>query len=279
MSSTIKSIIIETQNMTEFRGLIEVYEELAAGKMRKVKTSIMGTRDFYESLSQLSVDVGSDFHSALERENPREAVLFIAANAGLYGDIVEKTFQLFLEYVRSHKAEVFVAGKLGGELMKDFAKDISYKSIAVADDKIEEKPLYDLLKEVVTFHKILVFYGKFQNLIIQHPQMGVVSGQMFPQSEAEIQMLAKKRMIYLYEPSVYSVSELFTKEVLAGVLEQMILESQLAKFASRVMHLDRATEKVDEELRQLEGDRRKARKQTIEKKQNAMMANIMSRTF
>ena len=155
--STIKSIIIETQNITEFRGLIEVYEELAAGKMRKVKTSIIGTRDFYESLSQLSVDVGSDFHSALERENPKEAVLFIAANTGLYGDIVEKTFQLFLAYIHTHKAEVFVAGKLGGELMRDFASDISYKIIAIADDKIEEEPLYDLLQEVVSFHKILVF--------------------------------------------------------------------------------------------------------------------------
>ena len=109
--------------------------------------------------------------------------------------------------------------------------------------------------------------------------MGVVSGQMFPQSQEELQILAKKRMMYLYEPSVYSVSELFTKEVLAGVLEQMILESQLSKFASRVMHLDRAVEKVDEELKHLEGDKRKARKQTTEKKQNAMMVNVMSRGF
>jgi len=277
--SNIKNIINQTKEVVEFKGLIEVYEEIAAGKMRKVKKNITMSRDFYEGLGKLSIEVGSDFNSALEKEKPEEAVVFISSNAGLYGDIIEKTFQSFLSYVKVNKSEIFIVGKIGSQMMDQYAKSYSYQQLSFSDNVIEELVLQQIIGKLVVFRKITVFYGKFHNLMIQKPEIGNISGSLFPQTMEELKLLAKKRMTYLYEPTVYAVSDLFTKEISAGVLEQMFLESQLAKLASRVMHLDGAIERTGDDLGILNAKKRKAKKQIMEKKQNATMAGIIVRSY
>ncbi len=277
--SAIKDIINETKEVMEFRGLIEVYEEIAAGKMRKVKKNIIISRDFYEGLGRLSIEVGSDFNSALEKEKPEEAIVFVSANAGLYGDIIEQTFKAFFDYIREHKGKLFVVGKIGVHLMHQYAKSFDFEEMEFPDDKVENLPIADIIGKLINFRKITVFYGKFHNLVIQKPNVSTFSGSLFPQTVDELKLLAKKRMTYLYEPTVYSVSDLFTKEIASGILEQMLLESQLSKLASRVMHLDRAIDKTRENLQKLALKKRKAKKQMLEKKQNTTMAGIIVRSY
>lgn len=273
--STIKSIVNQTNETVEFQGLIEVYQEIAAGKMRRVKHDIISTRDFFDGLGKLSIEVGSDFQTALEKEIPQEAAVLITANAGLYGDIIEKTLQMFTQYIRLHKAQVFVIGRMGKDFMEKYMKNYPYKVLLLPDDKFDDTMLRDVVTQIVDFPKISVFYGKFQNLVIQRPHIGEISGKMFPSTREELELMANKRLHYLYEPSVYSISEVFTKEVFRGVLEQMILESQLAKFASRIMHLDRAIDKINEHLVSLNNQKTKAKKQLLEKKQNETIVKVV----
>lgn len=276
---TYKTVADEITETVIFADVIDVYEELAGGKLRRIKTKIIETRDFFEGLSRLSTEVGSDFHTTLEHEKPKEASVFIAANAGLFGDIVEKIFRLFIDYVKATKPDVFVTGRRGAELMRDYAPGIDFHLLNFPDDRFDEADFNELAKRVVIYPKITVFYGKFHNLVIQRPDKGELSGQLFPQNPEELHLLAKKRMTYLYEPTIFGVSELFTQEVYTGVLEQMVLEAQLSKLASRVMHLDAATSKVNEQLFLLEDDKRKIKKQIGDKKQNELMAKVIGRKF
>ncbi len=273
-----KNVINETKEIVDFRALIDVYEEIAAGKLLKIRTTIISVRDFYEGLRELSLEVGSDFQSVLKHEEPTEAALFIAANGGLYGDIMQKTFQLFLSYVRQHHTRNFVAGALGIQFMSQYAKGVDFVSVPLPEDAGIE-PISAILQQLVSFHKISVFYSKFQNIVVQEPLMGEVSGKMFPQGEEDLKALAKAHMRYIYEPAVYPVSEVFTKEILKEVLEQLVLESQLARLASRVMHLDQAIDKSDLLIKKLVQEKQKIKKQMLEKKQNAMITKIMRRSF
>ncbi|MCL4353132.1 F0F1 ATP synthase subunit gamma [Patescibacteria group bacterium] len=274
--NSLKTIIERTKDVAEFRILIDIYEDIAARKIRLVKGKIVDARDYHDGLARLSLEVGSDFQSVLKAERPREAALLIAANKRLYGNIVEETFRLFLQYIKTHKTENFVLGAVGEEFMKEYAKGIRFTAIPYPNEEIET-PTSQLLETVASFHQIHVFYGKFKNIVIQTPDIGEVSGKMFPQEEEDLKALAKRRMKYLYEPSLYPVSELFTKEILSQVIEQMILEAGLARLASRLMHLDQAIEKTNHLLATLREEKYKARKRLLEKKQSSMIVSVMRR--
>ncbi len=53
---------------------------------------------------------------------------------------------------------------------------------------------------------------------------------------------------YIFEPSVKDIVHVFEGEILASIFEQTLHESQLSKFASRMLSLDRAMENIEQRL-------------------------------
>jgi F0F1-type ATP synthase gamma subunit len=276
---TIKSVISENKDTLELKGLIEVYEELAATKMQKIRAGILASRDFFEGLSRLSDEVGSDFAQVIAGFGKKTAAVFLGANTGLYGEIIDKTFGLFLDFIRQNRADVFVVGELGQELMRQHAPGVRYQLLNLDDDKIDPESFRELVLRILPYRRILVFYGKFKNLAVQLASQTGISGDLLPKSEEDWQMLRKKRLSYLYEPSLEGVSGVFAKEILTSIFEQTLRESQLARFASRLMRLDQAIENVNLSLAKLNGEKRSLRKKILGKKQNIMISGVMARAI
>ena len=90
-------------------------------------------------------------------------------------------------------------------------------------------------------------------------------------------MLPREKFLYLYEPTEAAVAEVFTKEIAAAVFDQTLKESQLAKFASRLMYLDTAIEKIDEKITGYKLEKAKAQKRAMGKKQAVAFSGIISR--
>lgn len=275
---TLKSIISETKDTSELKGLVEVYEELAAEKMQKVRGEIMSVREFYDELSKLSEDVGADFEHVVSFQGKKIAVILIAANSGLYGDIIDKTFSAFIEYIKTNKADVFVIGKTGEDMIKETGQKISYQLISFPDDKIEEKDINELLSKMLGYRKIVLFYGKFRNIAIQLATFRTLSGDTVSKALVNPEELKKIRFHYLYEPSLLHVSDLFANEILESLMEETLREASLAKFASRLMHLDSAIDKIDDSIKTLVSQKRRIQKTVSNKKQNSMITGIMIRT-
>ena len=53
---------------------------------------------------------------------------------------------------------------------------------------------------------------------------------------------------YLFEPSFEEIVKVFNGEILASIFEQTLHESQLAKFASRMLALDRSEDNIEKRL-------------------------------
>lgn len=270
-----KSLLSESANLLEIKGLIEVYEELAAGKMQKIRKFILSGRDFFESLEKLSDEVGSDFESVTASEKKTTAV-FISANTGLYGEIIDKTFREFLDFISKNETEVYIIGKLGEELMKSLAPQISYRPLPFSDGDIVPEEFNLALASLFPYKKITVFYGKFYNIATQRPFVSKLSGETLTRSQNP-EELKKIRFRYLYEPSLYAVSEVFAGEILTSMLDSILRESQLAKQASRLMQLDQTIENIDLNLEKITSEKRSLRKKTLNRKQNAMISGIMAR--
>ena len=274
---TIKSIINDTKDTVELKGLVEVYEELAAEKIQKVRRLILSVRDFYEELSKLSEEIGIDFEHINEFRGKKCAAVFIGANSGLYGDIIDNTLRLFLAFIKTNQADTYVIGKHGQDLMRQTGQQIPYTPIHLSDDTIEENALKNLSQTVIGYQKVILFFGQFKNIAVQTATIKTLPGELLPQTPISSDDLKKIHFHYLYEPTLTDVSDLFINEIFDSLLEQIIRESQLAKFASRLMHLDSTIEKIGKTINSLSKEKRRAHKNSINKKQNNMITGIMVR--
>ena len=84
---------------------MEVYEEIAATKMQRIRKTVTASCDYFEGLAKLSEEVALDLDNAFEGKN-KFAAVFLSANTGLYGDIVKKVFYTFVSDIKDKDVKV-----------------------------------------------------------------------------------------------------------------------------------------------------------------------------
>jgi ATP synthase F1 gamma subunit len=271
-----RSLAEEIGRVSALQTLVRAYGEIAAIRMRKTRSSVLANREFLDQLNGVFEDVRASYAqevAALAKKtkgpaqvtflahNGKTVSVFISANTGLYGEIVQSTLRLFLEEVRQNISEVSIVGRHGLSLFLAEEPDRPYSYFDLPDDRLEVTQLEELIKHIVQYSEIHVFYGKFQSVITQRPEKLEVS--------AEISLTTapnQKPRHYLFEPTLESVLMFFETEIFATNFEQIIRESQLAKFASRVLAMDKADQNTKEEVKKLFFEKNRLRHRSINKK-------------
>jgi F0F1-type ATP synthase gamma subunit len=78
----------------------------------------------------------------------------------------------------------------------------------------------------------------------------------------------------LFEPDIEHILMFFEKQIFTSVFEQTIRESQLAKFASRVMVMDRANENIKERLKQMAKINQRIAHREMNRKQTNQLSSL-----
>lgn len=270
---TIKKISSETSETVEIKSLVEVYEEISASKMQEIRGEIINSRDFFENLAILSSEVGADLEQSVQNKSGDVAV-FISAGSGLYGDLIDKIFVDYFSFISKNKnIDRIVIGKLGDEMMKSLTNETNYKFYDLVDEGLDKSSLPELLKNLVKYKRIYLFHGKFRNIVAQETWTESISGQVLGEIQDNIQ---SEKSMYLYEPNMLDVAKVFSEEISGMIFDQSIKESRLAKYASRLMHLDTVLEKIDTKFDKLVFEKIKAVKRNSERKQMASFAGLIN---
>ena len=110
---TKKQVNSEIDYLITLRSILESYEEIAASKMARIRSSVLASRDFLLEINTVFQEVKSSYKEEIEKlmkrkkiKNPKELTflnrngktlyLLISANTGLYGDLIKKTYHLFI---------------------------------------------------------------------------------------------------------------------------------------------------------------------------------------
>jgi ATP synthase F1 gamma subunit len=274
---TRKQIKSEVEMISALKSLVEVYEEVAASRMQKVRGAVIQSRYFLDGLLDVFGKIKNSYTGQLKTggiraRNGRTVAVFVSANAGLYGDIVERIFMMFSDYVQREKSDAVVMGKLGVKLMTEKLPRVLYNYYDFSDDEIDQESLQMVMRYLVQYEKVLVFYGKFRTILNQDPVVTSVTGDALVAQESRKTVTAEVK--YLFEPSVGEVARIFEGEILASIFEQTLHESQLAKFASRLMALDASVDKIDDRWKDIGKESRRVKRREINKKQLSTISGI-----
>ncbi len=270
---TKKQILDQTRDLQGLKGLVETYEEVAALRMQAIRKQVLIARDFLDGLSGVFADAKSNIEKGVDlttistlNRNGRSVAIFASANAGLYGDIINKTYDLFLEFVQKRKADAVIIGRLGVKIVSERNPELLYNYFDFSDAGLDMSNLSMIMRYLLQFEKIYVFHGKYRSLVTQDAVVTSISGD-----EATSGLQTQEKNLYLFEPGIAEVLKMFEQEIMTTLFQQSMHEGQLAKFSSRLFHLDQANESIDNSLNGLRVTaRRVAHKMSARKQLNTI---------
>ncbi len=287
-----KQLSEEIKGVKDIRTLVETYQEIAAIRMQRVKTSVLKNREFLAELNEVYnhvkysyeheikaiVKSKSKYNKRLKRapnndtvltKNGKGVAVLLSSNTGLYGDIIRKTFQYFLEYVSTNDVDIVIIGKVGQQLFKDLGPDKEFKPYTISDSAVLAEDLVDITLQLLSYNDIKVFHGKFSTVLTQLPTKSSIPGDIVRAEDAN-----KVDIRYIFEPSLEEVLVFFETEILATIFEQTVHESNLSKFASRMISLDAAVVSIGNQVHKLKFQEQMAKHREFNKRQLGAISGI-----
>jgi ATP synthase F1 gamma subunit len=285
-----KQIQQELTELMVLKSLTQSYAEIASSRMMKTRDSVLRNRNFLEAINDIFKEVRNSYKEEVVKlarkrnlksgekitflsHNGKTVAVLLSSNSGLYGEIVQKTFDLFLRAVQEEDVEATIVGRLGLSLFQEAAPNRPYTFFDFPDSGVNKEDLAALMKHVVQYEEIRVYYGKFQTVISQVPTMYNISAEVSLYNEEE----ETKKTPYLFEPSLEAILMFFEEEIFGSIFEQSLRESELAKHASRMLAMDQAGERITKRYKRAKIIALKISHQTENKKQLNALTSILNR--
>lgn len=252
----IRQIKNELETVASLKVAVDSYQEIAASRMRKVKKSVLANREFMTGLADLyqRVAVTHDYlnledanrsllvsrkrrsanNTNLRKTNGKTVSVFVSSNTGLYGDIIKKTFDLFLKSVRTSSTDLVVIGRTGRQLCEKYLRGRDFKFFEGNDAVVETETIKNILLYLLPYTNITIYHGMYVSVLLQEPHTTFITGETLKLIENK----DAKKLKCLIEPSVTEVMAFFEQQISSALFEQTMYESSLSKFASRMISLD-----------------------------------------
>jgi len=164
----------------------------------------------------------------------------------MFGNLTAKVVEAFAAELKGKSYDVFVIGEMGGKILKSIMPDLNFQILSLSGEEIRPETMEKVIEQLRGYRQIKIFYGQFINIVRQDPTVRNLAGELTLTSLGrEDREQKERRLKYLYEPSVEDIGLKLGKEVFTNVFEETTRQSQLAKFAARLMHLDESLSNLE----------------------------------
>ena len=276
-----KKIREEITSLQGVHSLVQTYEEIAAIRMQRVKASVLNNRDFLASLFEIYRHVKFSYQKELVQTKAVPAVkklgtvhVLLSANTGLYGDIIHRTFDLFIKGIEGKVSDIdiVVVGKVGLRMFEAVRGNLgvsSYKYFDLPDSTSDPSDFVEIVSYISEYEAVVVYHGQFESILTQKAMKEELSGDL-PESEIP----AAGGADYIFEPSLGKIVGFFESEILASIFEQSLYESSLGKYAARMINLDRAVVNIGKILDKAHQDESRSHHRSVNKKQLGLLSSM-----
>lgn len=230
-----------------------VFEGIASMKIAKIKNQVLQATVFFDDLwkiyTQLRVDslfrFGRD--ESTDEVINKELYIVITAEGGFSGDIDQKLIRYMLENYDEKKNDIIVIGHHGAVQLAQ--KNISFKKYFKLPEKDQNINVTPIMKYVEQYTTASVFYQQYVSLMVQDVRRIELSKAVADQGKkAERSDEVISEANYIFEPSVFGVVGHLERSMMQIMVEQLILDSKLAQYASRFRAMSASHQMADEQL-------------------------------
>lgn len=266
----IKNLQQDLVSLDSFLSMIEAYEEIAAIRMRKVKKTVLSRREFMQGLNDAFAYIaysysiykktlGEKAAGGILNTNGKDVSLLLSSNTGLYGDVIRDSFEIFLKDVSMKNTDIVIVGRMGKIFFDNSTLKQPYQYFDMSDKGIDEENIKKILSFIINYSDVTVYHGVFKSILSQESKKTSITGEVLKIEEG----ISGYDNKFLFEPSVGEIAEHFEKQILSLLFEQVVFESSLSKFASRMVSLDKAAENIHDQVYRTDFNLKKAKHREI----------------
>lgn len=230
-----------------------IFEGIASLKITRIKNQVLQSTQFFNELwgiyTQIRVDPIFRFGRSNEEGEviDKELFIIITAEGGFSGDIDQKLVRFMLENHDEKKNDIIVIGHHGAvQLSQAGISFKKYFKLPANDQHINVSPL---IKYVQQYKSATVFYQEYISLMVQDVRKISLSSAVSNigrKSEKSEEYISEDT--YIFEPSAYVLVDHLERSMMRIALEQLILESKLAQYASRFRAMSASHQAADDQL-------------------------------
>ncbi len=230
-----------------------VFEGIASMKIAKIKNQVLQANEYFDALwkiyTQLRID--SLFRFGRNENNgasiDKELYIVITAEGGFSGDIDQKLIRYMLESYDPNKQDIIVIGHHGAVQLAQ--KGISFKKYFKLPEKDQNINVTPITKYVTDYKTAVVYYQQYVSLMVQDVKRIELSKAVADQgkkTESADEIISEAN--YIFEPSAYAVVGHLERSMMQIMIEQLILDSKLAQYASRFRAMSASHQMADEQF-------------------------------
>jgi|CXWL01.1.fsa_nt_gi ATP synthase F1 gamma subunit len=254
MSSALGTRRNELEDLETIGFVASALFDVSAEKISRLRAAFEKNKVFYDDIADLYQSIKQ---TAFERgELPQKSVTVVqtvtvafTSNIRFYGAVNAEVIGAFIEHMRSGaKSDYIVIGRTGKMLMEnapDCQKRTSYYAFKEDEPTGEERRQF--LKSVAPYSQVQMFYPSFLNVFSQKVVMQDIT--YTPHAEAASgETLA---FDYIFEPELPKILDFFETKVRYLLFKRVMLESELARTAARLLSMNQAQDRSQEEITRL----------------------------
>ncbi len=258
-----KVINSEFATLSTLKTLAQAYEQISVMRIQRVRGSVLTTRDFLTGLADVYGDVKKGYKEEIERltkhhkngkvtlsglsKNGKTVAIILSSNNKLYGDIVARVFNLFAQDIKEHPSDIVIVGRVGKGMYGQRGLKLPYTYFDLPDQNVKLADLAPIFKFVVEYEKILVYYGRFLNIISQEPAVSEISGEQSIIAQPVEKEKDQGPTPFFFEPDLQKILGFFEDQVFASILKQVVDESELSRLASRIKSMEDSLGVIEKE--------------------------------
>lgn len=251
-----REIAIDKKNMTTLVDITSAFEGLASMRISQIKNKVKESQAFFAELwsiyTQLRVDDSFHYnhHVKGQASVDKELFIIITAEGGFSGDIDQKLISMMLKDYKKGLQDIVVIGHHGAiQLVQNNIPILKYFKLPEHDANINTAPI---ILEVLKHKSTTVYYQTYLSLMVQDVKKIALSKAVAERGQnvkLDTEEISEKT--YIFEPSTFAVVDHLEKSMLQIAINEAILESKLAQFASRFRAMSQAHERSDDLLSDL----------------------------
>lgn len=230
-----------------------VFEGIASMKIAKIKNQVLQATLFFDDLWKIYTQLRVDSLFRFGRNEggddviDKELYIVITAEGGFSGDIDQKLIRYMIENYDEKKNDIVVIGHHGAVQLAQ--RGISFKKYFKLPEKDQNINVAPIMKYVQMYKSASVFYQQYVSLMVQDVRKISLSKAVADQGKkAEKSDEVISEANYIFEPSTYGVMDHLERSMMQIMIEQLILDSKLAQYASRFRAMSASHQMADEQF-------------------------------
>jgi len=242
-SADIRDIIEETETLSQ---IANAYTEMSEMKIRNIRTAYERNARFYIEITYIyqHLMLTAANRNLLPPEDKGNVLrMVVTSNQRFFGTMNEDVINTFEEDSVNGPADKIVVGMTGREHYQAI-NDNSIKEFVIFKKDIPDiQETTDLLAKFHQYDKVFLYFPRFVTLLRQ--ETGVIDITYKP----EAHQMEGIDLDFIFEPELPDILDFFNNQVRTILFNRTMIETDLARTASRMLSMSGAHERAGQQLK------------------------------